>query len=137
VASNSDLTLTSDFPGILILQTAPVTAGTYFVNASSLLDLDSGASSFCYTTTVNGAAGTNNFGGSGVGGGFQQASNADVFTVSQGDAFQLFCYSSPAASASLFESTLTATLINSASDASKKRHHSRAIQPPNKLSSVR
>src|ERR1700733_179241 len=111
--------LTAPFPGILVAQTPAVNAGTYFINASALLDITSGDEVFCYTTSVNNPNFPTNFGGSNFGGFLQQDSNTDVLTVSAGDAFQLFCYSAVTQNSSVFNGTITATLINSAFSAKK------------------
>jgi hypothetical protein len=90
---NFNIELTSNFPGVVIAQTDTVPQGTYFVNASTLLDVGLEDRAFCHITTTNGVSGTNNFGGSGLGGVLQQASNTEVFSVDAGDVFQLMCYS--------------------------------------------
>jgi hypothetical protein len=115
-ANGSDISLTTDFPGVLVAQTPAVAAGTYFVSASTLLEVAVGDAAFCYTTTPG--AGAPNFGGSGVSGAFTQASTTDVFSVDSGAIFQLFCYSHQGASV-VFEGSLTATLINNASSSKK------------------
>jgi hypothetical protein len=115
-ASGAGIALTTDFPGVLVAQTPTVVVGTYFVSASTLLQVAAGDAAFCYTTTPG--AGALNFGGSGMGGALQQASTADVFSVDSGVAFQLFCYSHQGAS-SAFEGSITATLINNASSSRK------------------
>ena len=107
------------FPGALIAETAPAQAGTYFVSASTLLLLATGDDGFCYITSVNNAGVTNNYGGFGTGGTYVQASNTDVFTVLEGDAFELFCYNG-GFNSEAFNATLTATLINSATTAAVK-----------------
>lgn len=113
------MTLTAPFPGILVAQTSPVTAGTYFINASALLDITSGDEVFCYTTSANNQNFPTNFGGSSLGGFLLQDSNTDVLTVGSGDAFQLFCYSAVTQNSSVFNATITATLINNAFSAKK------------------
>jgi len=85
-ARAADVSLVS-YPGALVVETAPVQAGTYYVSASSLFFLASGDDGFCYITTVNSGGTTNNYGGTGTGGTYAQASNTDVFTVTAGDAF--------------------------------------------------
>jgi hypothetical protein len=101
------------YPGALVAETAAVQAGTYFVSASELLLLASGDDGFCYITSVNNNGTTNNYGGFGTGGTYVQASNTDVFTVSAGDAFELFCYNGGFSS-----EVFNATLINSATASS-------------------
>jgi hypothetical protein len=117
-ANGSAASMTS-FPGVLIAQTAPVVAGTYFVSASTLLVVDSGPV-FCYSTTANNQNNTHNFGGSGLAGSFQQASNTDVWSVLAGDAIQLWCYDD-GQNSSVFGGTITATLINTEASAQKAR----------------
>lgn len=107
------------YPGALIAETGAVQAGTYFVSASELFALASGDDGFCYITTVNNNGTTGNYGGTGTGGTYAQASNTDVFTVSAGDAFELFCYNG-GFSSEVFNATLTATLINSATSSTKE-----------------
>ena len=108
------------YPGVVVAQTAAVAGGTYYVSASTLLDIASGDSAYCYSTTVN-IGGFHTLGGSSLGGGFQQASTTDVWNVSGGDAFQLKCYDINADS-TVYTGTITAILINSPSDA--KPNHS-------------
>lgn len=111
----------------VIAQTAAVGAGTYYVSASTLLLISSGDAAFCITSTVNNGGNTHNYGGSSLGGGYQQVSNTDVWIVSAGDAFQLVCYDNNADSA-VYNGTITATLINSASDANPQ--HAQKVPPP-------
>lgn len=111
-ASSKTTALTAGYPGTLIAQTLPAVSGTYFVSASTLLFLASGDDGFCYITTVNNAGATHNFGGTGLGGTYVQVSNTDVWTVSAGDAFQLWCYNG-GFSSEVFNTYLTATLMNS------------------------
>jgi len=118
------VTLTS-YPGVLVAETAPVAAGTYFASASTLFFLASGDAAFCYITTVNTGT-TNNYGGTGTGGAYAQSSNTDVFTVSAGDAFELFCYNEGLASEA-YNASMTAVLINSATASSKS---AQPIQAP-------
>src|SRR6202451_1549404 len=115
------------YPGALVAETDAVQAGTYFVSASTLLLLASGDDGFCYITNVNNNGTTNNYGGFGTGGTYVQASNTDVFTVSAGDAFELFCYNG-GFSSEAFNATLTATLLNNATPSSKGDTHT--LAPP-------
>jgi hypothetical protein len=108
------------FPGTLIAETGPAQAGTYFVSASTLLNLASGDTGICYITTINNNGATGNYGGTGTGGTLGQASNTDVFTVTAGDAFELFCFNfSAGLDSETFNATLTATLIDNATTSSK------------------
>jgi hypothetical protein len=125
-ASAKDVALAA-YPGALIAETGAVQAGTYFVSASTLFSLASGDDGFCYITTVNDAGSTNNYGGTGTGGTYEQASNTDVFTVTAGDAFELFCYNA-GLNSEAYNATLTATLINSA--AASSIEGTRTLTPP-------
>ena len=97
------------FPGIVIAQTAAVGTGTYYVSASTLISVGSDDLALCYTTTVN-IGGMHTVGGSGLYGGYQQASTTDVWFVGEGDAFQLVCYDNNANS-SVQSGSITAILI--------------------------
>lgn len=112
------INLTSNYPGIVIAQTVAVPQGTYFVNASTLLDTSDGDQAFCHVTTTNGVSGTNNFGGTGFGGAFQQASNTDVFSVDAGDAFQLMCYSAINQTSGALDGRITAIRIDNVNNES-------------------
>jgi hypothetical protein len=126
----------TDSPGVQIAHTSPVAAaGTYFISASALLE--SGADSsgaLCYDTTANSGSPSQFAGSSSLG--FQQASITDVISVSAGDSFQLWCYTQNGGDAIVFNAGITATLINSASDASNKARHSQ-IHPPVTPATVR
>jgi len=116
-------------PGSVILQTNPVpTSGVYYINASALLEVASAdpEGAFCYDALAS--AGTaSQYGGSGdAADRLQQASIADMLFVSAGDSIQLWCESALGAGSYVFNAGITATLINSASDASKKAEHSHA-----------
>jgi hypothetical protein len=118
--------LNVQFPGILVNQTAPVaTAGVYYFTASALLRIDSGdtGGDFCYTTTANNGTSTHSIGGSSLLGGFQTISMTDVFTMAVGDSAELWCYDADTGNglSGVFNSSLTAILINSAFDAKKPR----------------
>jgi hypothetical protein len=123
------------FPGTLVAQsTTSATSGTYFISVSALLQIGSGDTlgAFCYDTLASNG-GAFQYGGSssaGVQQGFQQASISDVISISAGDSVELFCYGSNGGFSSVFNAGITATLINSASDASKKPRHPRNIIPP-------
>lgn len=120
----------TDSPGVEIAHTNPVAAaGTYFVSATALLESAADSSgALCYDTTASSGSPSQFAGSSSVG--FQQASIADVITVSAGDSFQLWCYTQNGGTSSVFNAGITATLINSASDASKKPRHPRKVHPP-------
>ena len=128
-AFGSDQTLPI-FPGILVAQTPEVSAGTYFVNAATLLTIPTGDVGFCYAATANGVTGTSNFGGSSAAVNFQQASNTDVFTVDDGDSFQLFCYSNLATS-TVFDGTITAIHVDVVNGGNSMRTMSnKGVQAP-------
>lgn len=124
----ADVTLAA-YPGVLVAETPAVKAGTYFVSASTLFFLASGDDGFCYITSVNNNGVTGNYGGTGTGGTYAQASNTDVFTVTAGDAFELFCYNA-GLSSEVFNATMTATLINTAVSASAIRESSQTLEHP-------
>jgi hypothetical protein len=98
----------------VVLQTAPVAAGAYFISASALLFIDSAdLGAYCYASTANTGVNDGIIGGSTVSGNFQQASITDGFSVSSGDAFQLVCYSNTNdPNTWVYSAALTATLIN-------------------------
>jgi hypothetical protein len=117
------------FPGALIAQSNPVaTTGTYFVSASAFLDIESSdnTGAFCYDTIASSGA-PFQFSGS-LTNGLQPASITDVIRVSAGDSFQLFCSGSD--SSEFLNGGLTAILINSVSDSSKKPRHPRSLHLP-------
>lgn len=126
-------TLNVQYPGIMVNQTAAIaTSGTYYLSASVLLDIDSGdtGGDFCFITTANTFPATDNYGGSGLTGGYQAGSMTDIFFIEAGDSAQVWCYDASTGDAlsTLYDSNLTATLINSASDA--KPRHSKKVLPP-------
>jgi hypothetical protein len=113
------------YPGILVGQTNPVpTSGVYYINAAALLEVASAdpEGAFCYDTTAS--SGTpSQYGGSGdAADRLQQASIADALFISAGDSAQLWCYSALGGGSYDFNSGITATLINSASDRVKAGH---------------
>jgi hypothetical protein len=124
--SDGNIDLTSNFPGVVIAQTDTVPQGTYFVNASTLLNAGPGDRAFCHITTTNGVSGTNNFGGTGLGGALQQASNTEVFSVGAGDAFQLMCYSAINQTSAVFDAKMTAIRIDNVNNQSTMQSGSAA-----------
>jgi hypothetical protein len=99
----------------------------YYVNASALLVVGANEGAYCYASTASeGGGGTQ--GGSSIGaqigtGAYQQASMTDTIFASAGDAFVLWCYgTSSTPTSTVYNSALTATLINSADDRKKARH---------------
>jgi hypothetical protein len=113
------------FPGVLVGQTNSVpTSGMYYINAAALLEVASAdpEGAFCYDTVAS--SGTPSlYGGSGdAADRLQQASIADALFINAGDAAQLWCYSALGAGSYDFNSGITATLINSASDRAKAGH---------------
>ena len=100
---------------MLVAQTPPVVAGTYFISASTLLDVASGDGAYCYVATANGAGLTPNYGGAynpSTTTAFAQASNTNVVTVVAGDSIELWCYDHTGGS-TVYNSAITATLIGS------------------------
>jgi len=128
--ASEGITLTP-FPGVLVAQSNPVaTSGTYFVSASALLEI--------FTTDNSGATCHDTIASSGAPfqlsestlNGEQQMSITDVITVRAGDFFQMFCTGSDEDSSLFRNGGLTASLINNASDASKKPRHPRESHFP-------
>ena len=111
--------------GVVIAQTVAVGTGTYYVSSSTLLDIGNDLA-FCHSTTVNAGGRQQSQGGSSVSG-FQQASTTDVWFVGEGDAFQLVCADANSNSLAS-DGTITAILINSASDAGPQ--HPQKVPPP-------
>ena len=134
-SSNSDVALAA-FPGTLVASTNSIaTSGTYFISVSALLDINATDSlgAFCYDTLASNGS-PFEFGGSssaGVAQGFQQAAITDVIGIGQGDSVQVWCYGSTGGVSDAFNAVVTATLINSASDAPAVRRHPRT--PPGTL----
>jgi hypothetical protein len=119
--SARDVKLTSDFPGVLIAQTASVPKGTYFVNAAALLILGAADHAYCYITSTNGDPEFINFGGSSASDALQQASSTEVLSVGDGEAFQLMCYSSVDQTSLVFDATLAAIRIDKVDSQSAMR----------------
>jgi len=102
----------------VILQTNPVSnTGTYYVNASALLKIDSADfAAYCFITPASsGGAEDGHYGGSSAVGFYQTASISDYFFLGAGDALQLVCRSN-ANDASTFvnDAAMTTTLIGNA-----------------------
>jgi hypothetical protein len=131
----------TDSPGVEIAHTNPVAAtGTYFVSATALLESAADSSgALCYDTTASSGSPSQFAGSSSFG--FQQASIADVITVSAGDSFQLWCFTQNGGTSSVFNAGITATLINNAFDNAsgvrKISGHSRRVHPPAPPAAVR
>ena len=123
-ASNVPLTTN---PGVLVGQTNPVpTSGVYYINASALLEVASAdpEGAFCYDTVASSGS-PSQYGGSGdAADRLQQASIADTLFITAGDSAQLWCYSALGAGSYVFNSGITAVLINSASAAPRRAGHS-------------
>ena len=105
--------VTTNFPGVRMIQTAPVHAGTYYVSAvAGGLANSSNTYIVFYITTANRRPATNN---NSVNNGAVltqnfRMSNLDVFTVNEGDSFQYWCYTN---GSSYFSGpVITALLIN-------------------------
>jgi len=101
--------------GTYVLITNSVeTSGVYFINASALLNVASGDGVYCNITTENQGSSSTTAGGSNSPG-FNQASMTQALFISAGDQIVLNCYSATNnASSEVWESGLTAFLINSA-----------------------
>jgi len=110
----------------VVAQTNPIqVSGVYYINATALLDVDTGDAGFCFVTVASNGGSDNLYGG---GGGVNsptalQASIADAWTVSAGDAVQMVCFSGFGDSNTTVQNaSLTAILINSGFDAKKLKH---------------
>jgi hypothetical protein len=109
----------------VVAQTNPIqVSGTYYINATALLKIDAAdIGAYCFVTLVSNGNGDGLLGGSSNSSHFEQASIADSWSVSAGDAIQLMCQSgSVDPNTYVVNASLTATLINSAFDAKKSRH---------------
>jgi hypothetical protein len=109
----------------VVAQTKPIqVSGTYFINAAALLYIDAAdIGAYCFVTLVSNGNGDGLLGGSSNSSNFEQASIADSWSVSAGDAIQLMCQSGSVDPNTLvWNASLTATLINSAFDAKKSKH---------------
>jgi Collagen triple helix repeat (20 copies) len=105
--------------------------GTYYINGTALISIDSfDSAAYCYVTLASSGAYDGITGGSSNAGYWEQASVADAFSISAGDAVQLVCYSnSNDSNTYVNNASVTATLINSASDARRKSRHPRPFDP--------
>jgi len=102
--------------------------GVYYINATALLYVVNGDEGFCFVSVASNGGSDGLYGGGGLinTGGYVQASVADAWTVSAGDAVQMECYSELGLSSTVVQNaSLTATLINSPSDAPRNVGHSR------------
>lgn len=134
-ATGQNLPVTTGFPGVVIAETPPVVAGTYFAQASTLLNVGVSDRAFCYTSSAR--SGASDFGGSAGIPGAQQASNTNILSsVEAGDVIQLKCYSSGNGTSTAFGGTMTAILIDNPSDSagaqsvSATGDASRSQEPP-------
>jgi hypothetical protein len=98
-----------------VLQTAAVlTTGTYFTNASALMNVDaSDFGDYCFITPTSQASiPDGQYGGSDVAGKWMTAAITDYFFVDAGDSFELICYSDLGdANTYVNSASLTAVLI--------------------------
>jgi hypothetical protein len=104
--------VTTASPGVIIVQTAPVRAGTYYVSAvAGLLVYSSNTYGACYITTANLKPQTHNE-STNNGAVLTQIftmSNLDVFTVNDGDSFEYWCYTN--GTCYVNDAAITAVLI--------------------------
>jgi hypothetical protein len=91
----------------MIAQTAQVHAGTYYVSAVGIANIANSSTASFYITTANQKPATHNY--SSVRGG--SFSNLDVFTVNEGDSFEIWCYTNGSVLVS-GPPVITAVLIN-------------------------
>jgi hypothetical protein len=106
-------------------------SGTYYVNATALLSIDANDyGALCYVTIASNGLADGLYGGSDNSGHLEQASIADSWSVSAGDAVQLVCYSNHFDANTYFISgSLTATLINSSLAPQKSKHSQHTRSP--------
>jgi len=110
---------------------AITTTGKYYISASALLSIDTfDSAAYCYVTTASSGVYDGIAGGSSNAGFWEQASVTDAWSVAAGDAVQLVCYSnSNDGNTYVSNASVTATLINSASDAKRKPQHPHPFDP--------
>jgi len=121
------------FGSTVILQTNPIrTSGLYYITASALVgvDLNDGAA-FCFDQLTS-TQQYSQWGGGSFVGGYQQASVTDALNISAGDSVQLVCVlDSYSGNSFVFDAGMTATLIDSGSDAPRVNPH--AHRRPNQI----
>jgi hypothetical protein len=107
------------------------TTGTYYINGTALISIDTfDSAAYCYVTLASSGTNDGVQGGSSNAGFWEQASVADAFSISAGDAVQLVCYSNANdGNTYVNNASVSATLITSASDAKKKSRHPRPFDP--------
>jgi hypothetical protein len=104
-------------PGTEVAHTAAIgTSGTYYIDATALLVIDSAdTGAFCYVTTGDNPHPDGAFGGS-TSTGYQGASVSDALAVNAGDVIEMWCYSNAGDNNTYtFDAQLTAILINNSS----------------------
>jgi hypothetical protein len=114
-----NLSLTGNEP-ILIMQTNSIsTSGTYFISASVFPYVAAGDQFvFCFDTLAS--SGTpSQYGGSYQSNNYAQASITDVLFINSGDSVKVWCETEGFNGSYVANAGLTATLINSAHDASE------------------
>lgn len=119
-------------PGTLV-DTLPISVGgTYFVSGSALMVLSSyDGDAFCYASLASSPENTDFFGGTGVTNTYQSISITDSLQVSAGDAIQMWCASQNGTGSSyVYNTVLTATLINSGGNLYKHGHRGKLSIPP-------
>lgn len=126
--------INANYTGVLVNQTAAVaTAGTYYLSASVLLVMASGdtAGDYCYMTTADQFPTTHMYAGTQFTSGYSTLSMTDVFSMAAGDSAEVWCYdgSGGTLTSSVYDSTLTATLINSANNDVKPSRHQHKLPP--------
>ena len=121
-------------PGVVVLQTGGVpTTGTYYINASILLFVDSAdVDAYCYVTPTSSGTFDGIIGASTVPSYILQASVTDSWFLVAGDSIQVVCVSELGDSnSSASNANVTAVLINKAfNSAAKKPQAFKAPQIP-------
>jgi hypothetical protein len=122
-ASNTTHTFLGSPTAVALTGPIQVT-GVYYINATSFVVADLADSAiFCYVTTVNDGFFDGIYSGTSVLGQFQAVAIADEWFIAAGDRAELVCYSNNSdANSYAYNSSLSATLINSAFDPQKAKH---------------
>jgi len=118
-------------PTVVAQTNAIQSTGTYYINATALMSIDTfDSGAYCYVTLGSSGGFDGIQGGSSNAGYWEQASVADSWSISAGDVVQFVCYSNSGdGNTYVNNASVSATLINSASDAKRKSRHPRPYDP--------
>ncbi len=118
----------------VIIGTRSVTvSGTYFINVSAYMYIDTGDTYLCLVNTVANTGYTDGMYGGSTISGYQQEALTDVWYINAGDSFEVVCADGTNDQNSFVENmSMTTTLMNSvnASATIKNRHLSGLLRPP-------